>query len=318
MGTTPMLITDTIGDAGRLLITPYTEEVEVRVWLEAAYGGPAWLRANHDEETAAGMIDAIEAVVEIANGHGTSESRELITSYLGLQVEHLTDWDSSIFDWRSISGLGLEIAATAPDGAEVRFSANVEGDEITAHFIVEFPEKSYGRKCFSTASTADWPVIERYVPRDEWPDCMWVGSHGPKKRHPAPEVQAVVKAAETSRSEAFADTHRIILEWERSEHLGDTVRDDGAVIQEDWCYPIEDWIVRVSMVIEDGLDEDDDESYAEPPDWLADLSDGFEVDPEDENPIDTTVSDPYDEAEDRLLAKANLSDSIVLRVDGPW
>ena len=318
MGTTPMLITDTIGDAGRLLITPYTEEVEVRVWLEAAYGGPAWLRASLDEETAASMIEAIEAVIDITDGRGTGAQREYVSSYLGLKIEDITEWDSSIFDWRSISGLGREIAAAAPDGAEVRFSADVEGDEITAHFIVEFPEKSCGRKCFSTASTADWPVIERYVPRDEWPDCMWVGSHGPKQRTPAPEVQAVVKAAETSRSKAFAESHRIILEWERSEHLGDTVRDDGAVIQEDWCYPIEDWIVRVSMVIEDGLDEDDDESYAEPPDWLADLSDGFEVDPEDENPIDTTVSDPYDEAEDRLLAKAGLSDSIVLRVDGPW
>ena len=318
MSATPMLITDTRGDAGRLLVTPSTEEAEVRSWLCAAYGIPAWLRASLDEETAASMIEAIEAVIDITDGRGTGAQREYVSSYLGLKIEDITEWDSSIFDWRSISGLGREIAAAAPDGAEVRFSADVEGDEITAHFIVEFPEKSCVRKCFSTASTADWPVIERYVPRDEWPDCMWAGSHGPKQRTPAPEVQAVVKAAETSRSKAFAESHRIILEWERSEHLGDTVRDDGAVIQEDWCYPIEDWIVRVSMVIEDGLDEDDDESYAEPPDWLADLSDGFEVDPEDENPIDTTVSDPYDEAEDRLLAKAGLSDSIVLRVDGPW
>ena len=146
MGTTPMLITDTIGDAGRLLITPYTEEVEVRAWLEAAYGGPAWLRANHDEETAAGMIDAIEAVVEIANGHGTSESRELITSYLGLQVEHLTDWDSSVFDWRPSGNLVREIVATAPDGARIAFSAEVEGDEVIAHFRVEPPEKSHGRR----------------------------------------------------------------------------------------------------------------------------------------------------------------------------
>ena len=318
MSVTPMLITDEIGDSGRMLVTPRTEEAEVRAWLESAYGTPAWLRAHLDEEAADGMFEAIEAVVDITEGRGTGENYEFVASYLGLQIEYLDKWDSSIFDWRPVVSLGREIAATAPDGAEIRFSAEVLGDDIVAHFRVELPKKEFGRKDFSTADTNDWPLIERYVPRNEWPACMWAGQYGPDQRTPAPEVQAVVKAAETSRSEVFADTYRIILEWERSEHLGDTVRDDGAVIQEDWCYPIEGWIVRVSMVVEDGLDENDDESYVEPPDWLADLSDGFEVDPEDENPIDTTVSDPYDEAEDRLLAKAGLPDSIVLRVNGPW
>lgn len=40
MSITPMLITDTIGDAGRLLVTPYMEEVEVRSWLDAATAPP--------------------------------------------------------------------------------------------------------------------------------------------------------------------------------------------------------------------------------------------------------------------------------------
>ena len=285
MGATPKLITDTVGDAGHTLITPYTEEAEVRSWLDAAYGNHAWLRANLDEETAAGMIEAIEAVINITSGHGTGEQREHVSSYLGLKIEDITEWDSGVFDWRPSGSLGREITATAPDGAEVSFSADAEGDEIIAHFRVELPEKEFGRKYFSTAATSDWPVIEKYVPRDEWPTCMWAGQRGPDQRTPAPQVQAVVDKAVNDRAAVFAETYKIVLECQRSEHLGNTF--------------------RVSAIIEDGLDEDDIDSYIEPPEWLADLS-------------DTTEGAPYEEAEERLLAKAGLPRSIVLRVDGPW
>lgn len=312
MSATPMLITDTRGDSGRLLVTPYTEEVEVRSWLDAAYGSPAWLRANLDEETAGGMFEAIEAVVDITEGRGTGESYEFVASYLGLQIEYLDKWDSGVFDWRPGGSLGREITATAPDGAEIKFSADVEGDEITAHFIVELPEKELGRKYFSTASTADWPVIERYVPRDEWPTCMWAGQHSPSQRNPAPEVQAVVDKAVSDRAAAFAESYRIILEWRHSEHL-----------RNDWLHPntvfiVEEWTVYVYKIVEDGRDEDDVESYVEPPEWLADLSDGFQVDPQDEDAPDTTDFKPYDDAEKRLLRKAGVDRSIVLRVGGPW
>ena len=123
MSTTPMLVTDTIGDAGRMLVTPHTEEAEVRSWLYAAYGSPAWLRANLDEEAADGMFEAIEAVVDITDGRGTGESYEFVASYLGLQIEYLDEWDSSIFNWRPSGSLGREITATAPDGAQISFSA---------------------------------------------------------------------------------------------------------------------------------------------------------------------------------------------------
>ncbi|OMG23811.1 hypothetical protein BKH37_02895 [Actinomyces naeslundii] len=307
-----MLVTDTIGDAGRMLVTPYTEEMEVRRWLYAAYGSPPWLRANHEEETAAGMIEAIEAVVDITGGRGTGEQYEFVASYLGLQIEDITEWDSDVFDWRPSGSLGRQITATAPDGAEVNFSVEVWGDEIIAHFIVELPEKELGRKHFSTASTADWPVIERYTPRDEWPTCMWAGQHGPNQRHPAPEVQAVVDKAVNDRAAAFAESYRIILEWRHSEHL-----------RNDWLHPntvfiVEEWTVYVYKIVEDGRNEDDVESYVEPPEWLADLSDGFQVDPQDEDAPDTTDFKPYDDAEKRLLRKAGLPDSIVLRVGGPW
>lgn len=315
MSATPKLITDTRGDAGHMLITPLTDEGEIRVWLYAAYGSPAELHAKLDEETAIAMVDALDQATRVL----TCEHPERLDAsdydfeaYLGLNVEYLDDWDSDAFNWRPSGNLGREITATAPDGAEIRFSADVEGDDITAHFIVELPEKEFGRDHFSTANTNDWPVIERYTPRDEWPEPMYVGQHGPDQRHPAPEVQAVVDKAVSDRAAAFAESYRIILEWRHSEHL-----------RNDWLHPntvfiVEEWTVYVYKIVEDGRDEDDVESYVKPPEWLADLSDGFQVDPQDEDAPDTTDFKPYDDAEKRLLCKAGLDRSIVLRVGGPW
>lgn len=312
---TPRVAVDTIGTAGRLLVTPHTDESEIRDWFDAAYGSPAELHAKLDQDTATAMVNALDQATRVL----TCEHPERLDAsdydfeaYLGLNVEYLDDWDSGAFNWRPSGSLGREITATAPDGAEIRFSADDEGDEITAHFIVELPEKEFGRKYFSTASTADWPVIERYVPRDEWPDCMWAGQHGPSQRNPAPQVQAVADKAVSDRAAAFAENYRVILEWTRGER-----------IRNDWLHPdtvfiIEDWTVYIWKVVEAGHDEDDTENYGEPPEWLADLSDGFKVDPEDEHPIDTTEGAPYEEAEERLLAKAGVDRSIVLRVDGPW
>jgi hypothetical protein len=312
---TPRVAVDTIGTAGRLLITPHTDENEIRDWLDAAYGSPAELHTKLDQETATAMVNALDKATRVL----TCEHPERLEAsdydfeaYLGLNVEYLEDWDSDAFNWRPSGNLGREITATAPDGAEIRFSADVEGDEIIAHFRVELPEKELGRKHFATASTADWPVIERYVPRDEWPTCMWAGQHGPNQRHPAPEVQAVVDKAVNDRAAAFAESYRIILEWRHSEHL-----------RNDWLHPntvfiVEEWTVYVWKVVEAGHDEKDFESYVEPPEWLADLSDGFQVDPQDEDAPDTTDFKPYDDAEKRLLRKAGLDRSIVLRVGGPW
>lgn len=194
----PRVAVDTIGTAGRLLVTPHTDESEIRDWLDAAYGSPAELHAKLDQDTAIAMVDALDQATRVL----TCEHPERLDAsdydfeaYLGLNVEYLDDWDSSILDWRPSGDLGREVTALAPDGAEISFSADAEGDEVVAHFRVELPDKEFGRKHFATASTADWPVIERYVPRDEWPEPMYVGQHGPNQRHPAPEVQAVIKAA---------------------------------------------------------------------------------------------------------------------------
>jgi hypothetical protein len=322
MSATPKLITDTRGNAGHMLITPLTDEGEIRGWLYDAYGHPVTLRFKFGEKTATAVDEAVEAAIDIINGHGTGEQREYVSSYLGLKIEDITEWDSSILEWVPSDDWWNTIEATAPDGVTIKFHAEDTGGDIVANFYGELPVPEYGKDYFDSAD-GDWSIVERYIPRSEWPDCMRVGKRGPKQRNPAPEVQAVIKAAEASRAECFAETYHVILEWTRGEHLGDTVRDDGAVIQEDWTHSIEDWTVRIAAIIEnslieDSLDENDTDNYDNPPEWLRPLSDGFKVDPEDENAPDTTEGAPFEEAEERLLAKAGLPRSIVLRVDGPW
>lgn len=326
---TPRIVTDTIGTAGKLLVTPVTEESEIRDWLDAAYGSPAELHYKLDEETSAAMIEALEQALKAL----TCEHPERLDvsdwdfqDYLGLKVEYLDEWDSSHYEWRpndqqdnSWESSHNEIIATAPDGATIRFYAHDRGDQgIVANFLIDLVEKEFGKDYASTEDTADWPVIERYIPRDEWPSVMPVGQHGPRTRTPAPEVQEMIQAAETDRAQDFAETYKIVLDWLDWTHPGETVRDDGAVILEDWTHPVEEWEVRVSKVIEASLDPDDEANYVEPPEWLNNFYDGFTVDGDDENPVDTTDSEPYEEAEDRLLAKAGLPRSTVLRVDGPW
>lgn len=314
MSATPKLITDTRGTAGHMLITPLTDEGEIRGWLYDAYGHPVTLRFKFGEETATAVDEAVEAAIDIITGHGTGEQREYVSSYLGLKIEDITEWDSSILEWVPSDDWNT-IEATAPDGVTIKFHAEDTGGEIVASFYGRLPAPEYGKDFFDSAD-GDWSIVERYIPRSEWPDCMRVGQRGPKQRHPAPEVQAVIKAAETSRAECFAETYHVILEWTRGEYLGDTVRDDGAVIQEDWTVRIA--AIIENSFIEDSLDEDDPDNYDDPPEWLRPLSDGFNVDPEDENAPDTTEGAPYEEAEERLLAKAGLPRSIVLKVDGPW
>lgn len=299
MSATPMLITDTRGDATPMLITPLTDEGEIRGWLYDAYGHPVTLRFKFGEETATAVDEAVEAAIDIITGHGTGEQREHVSSYLGLKIEDITEWDSSILEWGP-SDYWNTIEATAPDGVIIKFHAEDTSDEIVASFYGRLPVPEYGKDFFDSDDTRDWPIVERYIPRSEWPDCMGVGQRGPKQRLPAPEVQAVIKAAETSRAESFAETYKIVLDWL------------------DWPYDVEEWEVRISKMIEDGLDEDDTDNYVNPPKWLADLSDGFKVDPDDEDAPDTTEGAPFEEAEERLLAKAGLPRSIVIRVDGPW
>ena len=57
----------------------------------------------------------------------------------------------------------------------------------------------------STDSTADWPAIEKYIPRSEWPEPMFVGQHGPKTRTPDKATLEAVEAFKKQIEAALED-----------------------------------------------------------------------------------------------------------------
>lgn len=67
------------------------------------------------------------------------------------------------------------------------FGAETFDGEIKAEFVIEIGSDSY-----STNNTNDWPMIERFIPRSEWPEEIFAGQHGPKVRTPDAAVQKVI------------------------------------------------------------------------------------------------------------------------------
>ena len=67
------------------------------------------------------------------------------------------------------------------------FGAEIFDGEIKAEFVIQI-----GRDSYSTNNTADWPMVEKFIPRSEWPVEMFAGQHGPKVRTPDAEVQKVI------------------------------------------------------------------------------------------------------------------------------
>lgn len=132
---------------------------------------------------------------------------------------------------------------------------------------------------------------------------------------PADRRLEAVRAAFDDRDAIIVD-NPVMLVWDTSIRDGEMIHDDGTVLL------VEDYTVHLEVIDPEGLGIDD------PTDWRAwnepisgpwwGLSDGFTVDPSDDNPIDPTGSDAFDDAEDRLLAKAGIDRSSVWDVATPW
>lgn len=81
------------------------------------------------------------------------------------------------------------IADLSTDTEDVILAFTVDtydAGEINPSFSVKIGEDWY-----DTMNTLDWPTVERFIPRNEWPLPMYVGMRGPKVRTPD---EAVVDA----------------------------------------------------------------------------------------------------------------------------
>ena len=67
------------------------------------------------------------------------------------------------------------------------FGAEIFDGEVKAEFVIQI-----GRESYSTNNTRDWPMVETFIPRSEWPAEMFAGQHGPKVRTPDAAVQKVI------------------------------------------------------------------------------------------------------------------------------
>jgi len=85
---------------------------------------------------------------------------------------------------------GAVLVATADNGAVIRLHLDAFDDEIEAAFVIE----TKPGKFITTEASADWPAVERYLPREEWPEEIYAGQHGPTERHPDPAVTKAIDA----------------------------------------------------------------------------------------------------------------------------
>ena len=85
---------------------------------------------------------------------------------------------------------GAVLATDAPDGAHITFFLDSIDDDVQASFLVRHPDGSYS----TTEDPACWPELEHYIPREEWPEEIDAGQHGPSERHPDPAVTEAIAA----------------------------------------------------------------------------------------------------------------------------
>lgn len=106
------------------------------------------------------------------------------------------------------------LAADVADGVTAELYIDYQ-DGVQVELIVsgEGVRGVMGRYA-STNRSQDWPEIERFIPREEWPEEINAGLRGPSDREPDPAVLEVVAKAvrEWEESEAEAEAHEAKLE----------------------------------------------------------------------------------------------------------
>lgn len=107
------------------------------------------------------------------------------------------DWTETTWRERTSTGAVLE---TETDNAVIRFHLEDRDGEVRPAFTVETGGQSY-----TTDDPEDWPTIERFVPRTEWPEPMYAGKRGPKARTPDRAIVEAVRVYEAELAQAATD-----------------------------------------------------------------------------------------------------------------
>lgn len=82
------------------------------------------------------------------------------------------------------------LIAEAADGARLEFYIKVTDGDVEAVFVVHTPS----RDVYSTESAQDWPMVEVYIPRAEWPEAMFAGKRHAGPRRPDSAIASAVQA----------------------------------------------------------------------------------------------------------------------------
>lgn len=86
-------------------------------------------------------------------------------------------------------GDGALIAADLDNGARAVIYGDYQ-DEIKITLLI-FDSSLPGGSA-STDNTQEWPLVERYIPRSEWPEEIYAGLRGPVERTPDSVVAAAI------------------------------------------------------------------------------------------------------------------------------
>ena len=98
---------------------------------------------------------------------------------------------------RVAEGVTAEVYVDYQDG--VRVTLAVRGSGVTGRYA-------------STDSSQDWPEVERFIPREEWPEEIYVGVRGPAKRTPDEAVTKAVAKAVAVWEEALREAEELEAE----------------------------------------------------------------------------------------------------------
>lgn len=87
---------------------------------------------------------------------------------------------------------GPLLEADVAEGVRAHLYADYQdGVQVTLTVSGEGVRGVMGNRA-STARSQDWPEVERFIPREEWPEEIYAGLRGPVERTPDPAVATAI------------------------------------------------------------------------------------------------------------------------------